>query len=414
MQGIFILALVLPVVVVVYWAAVPPRHRSMFLLLCSLVFMAYSLWEQAVREGVSPLPNTVLFTGYFLVNLVITYTLSQALRQASQKRPGLFKVGLFWLIGNLAFFKYINRGTDLLISGADRLGVSLPFEVFDVILPVGVSYIIFRMIHYLIESYRGKIKDGGTLVEFGAYVFFFPTYRSGPVDRFTRFYPQTLAQKKLDVADINYGLFRIIGGLIKKVMAADPLRRMVLPVLLAPLSFSSAKVVAAMYGLAIQVYMDFSGYTDLAVGTGRLFGYKVMENFNLPYFKPNLAELWRNWHISVYSWIRDYFFLPLFAFKGGTFRMYLGVLLTFVVFMLWHEGSWRFAILGVYHGVGMMVWTYWHSKKRTSPSVKALSTYKELRPVWTFLSFTFYGFGFVFFVLEVGQVWVLVRRVIGG
>lgn len=410
MQGIFALALTLPLVVIVYWAAVPARLRSWFLLVCSFAFAAYSLWVQALKEGTPPLLTASLFSAYFLVNLWITFSAGKSLRQ-KPKRPGLFKVMLFWLIGNLCFFKYINQAVNQVILLADRAGYELVVEIPDVILPVGVSYVIFRMLHYIVESYRGKIKDS-SFADFGAYVMFFPTFRSGPVDRFPRFQPQTAKQKSLDVSDINYGLFRIIGGLIKKVLVADPLNRLVLPVLRSPLSFGRTTVIASLYGLAIQVYMDFSGYTDLAVGSGRLFGYKVMENFNLPYFKPNLAELWRNWHISVYSWIRDYFFLPLFAFRGGTFRMYLGVLLTFVVFMIWHEGSWRFLILGVYHGVGMMVWTWFQSYKRKNKAAKDLAEFSELKPVWTFLTFSFYGFGFVFFVLQVDEVLTLVQKVL--
>jgi len=197
---------------------------------------------------------------------------------------------------------------------------------------------------------------------------------------------------------------------VKKVGAADPLLSLVMPVLRAPAAFSRGVVVSSIYGLAVQVYMDFSGYTDLALGVSRLFGYKIMENFNLPYFRPNLAEVWRNWHISVYSFIRDYFFFPLFAVRGSALKLHVGIFLTFVVFMIWHDGSLRFLALGVYHGVGMVIWNLFQLLKRKSPSASQLISHPDLGPLHTFIAVSFFGFGFIFFVLEMAEVRALMLR----
>jgi len=289
-----------------------------------------------------------------------------------------------------------------------------------VALPLGASYIIFRMIHYTVEIYRGRIPES-SLSDFALYVLFIPTYWAGPVERFPAFQKQTEAQKKLNHSDINYGLFRIISGLVKTFLVAGPLRLLLinkdttlgaLGVLMAPALHGRTVVISSLYGLAVMVYMDFSGYTDLALGVAMLFGYKIMENFNLPYFKPNLAEMWRNWHISVYSFIRDYFFFPFFGVRASFLKMQLGVILTFVVFMVWHEGSWRFLALGLYHGLGMVTWNVFQQLKRKNPSLRDLINHKDLKPLHTFFAFSFFGFGFVFFFLDVKAVVALLARLV--
>ena len=398
MQQIFIYAVMLVVAVPLYWV-LPVRWRSPALLAGSVALIARVDWVGAA---------------YFLVMVALTFAAGRRLRQKdSAGRALLFKLTLLWLVGNLCWFKYTNLAlTTLLDAGAGGwLSLDPGLTTWRVAMPLGASYIIFRMIHYVVESYRGRIPDS-SLGDFALYVLFIPTYVAGPVERFPAFQKQTEAQKKLDQSDINYGLFRLISGLVKKFFVAEPLK-LVLPVLLHPALFGKAVVVSAMYGLAIHVYMDFSGYTDLALGVAMLFGYKIMENFNLPYFKPNLAEMWRNWHISVYSFIRDYFFFPFFGVRASFFKMQLGVIMTFVVFMVWHEGSWRFLTLGLYHGLGMVTWNVFQLVKRKNSTVREIVNHKDLAPLHTFIAFTFFGFGFIFFVLDMDGVVNLVVRLVG-
>ena len=406
MQEIFIYAAVLLVAVPLYWI-VPAPWRGTALLVGSVAVIARVDWISAV---------------YFLVMVGLTFYAGRYLRdREAARRSALFRLMLLWLIGNLCWFKYTNQAVAWLLSlGAASWvslepGTSLP----RVVMPLGASYIIFRMIHYTVEIYRGRIPQS-SLADFALYVLFIPTYVAGPVERFPAFQKQTAAQKKLDHSDINYGLFRIISGLVKKFLVAESLKPLiigdpaarVLGVLLAPAAHGKAVVVSSLYGLAVMVYMDFSGYTDLALGVAMLFGYKIMENFNLPYFKPNLAEMWRNWHISVYSFIRDYFFFPFFGVRASFFKMQLGVILTFVVFMVWHEGSWRFLALGLYHGLGMVTWNVFQQLKRKNAALRDLINHKDLRPLHTFIAFSFFGFGFIFFFLDMDGVVALVARLL--
>ena len=389
---------VLTVLTVVFWI-LPARLRGGFLLVTSLAFAAFFSWQGAI---------------FFLLNLVVVHQAGRYLDKTrdAPRRGLIFRLMLFWLVGSLCAFKYVNPLIDLVLDHMGRKGPAGGEVVTWLIMPLGMSYVVFRMIHYTVERYRGRAPDS-SFSDFGAYVLFFPTFLSGPVERFPAFHKQTEAQKPLDAHDINYGLFRIVSGLLKKFLAADPLGKLVLPVLKAPLSYGVRTTWAAMYGLAIQVYMDFSGYTDLALGVSRMFGYKIMENFNLPYFKPNLAEMWRNWHISVYSFIRDYFFFPFFAVRSSRLKLIVGVFLTFVVFMVWHEGSWCFFTLGCYHGIGMLIYNNFQELKKKNKDLSQLMAHKETRPISTFISASYFGFGFIFFVLEMKEVGNLALHLIG-
>ena len=396
MQTILSFAAALPVLVILFWV-LPARLRSHFLLLCSLAFASFFSWQAAI---------------FFVFNLVLVHQAGNYLAGDGARRPLVFRLMLLWLVGSLCTFKYINQLLSLALSALGGLFSSPDLTLPKLAMPLGLSYVIFRMIHYTVERYRGRAPES-SLVDFGSYVLFFPTFLSGPVERFPAFHKQTAAAKPLDVNDINYGLFRIVSGLLKKFLAADPLGKLVLPVLKSPLTHGVGTTWAALYGLAIQVYMDFSGYTDLALGTSKLFGYKVMENFNLPYFKPNLAEIWRNWHISVYSFIRDYFFFPFFAVRSSRLKLNIGVFLTFVIFMVWHEGSWRFLSLGCYHGIGMLIYNNFQEIKKKNKGVSELMAHKETRPISTFISASYFGFGFVFFILEMKEVGHLALHLIG-
>ncbi|MDH3285379.1 MAG: hypothetical protein OEQ13_11605, partial [Acidobacteriota bacterium] len=273
-----------------------------------------------------------------------------------------------------------------------------------------MSYITFRMIHYVVEVYRGKA-HASSFADFASYVLFFPTYISGPVERFPAFHKQTAAEKDFDLADVNQGLYRIVSGIVKKV-AGDTLAPYVVPILAAPTEASPWVLLLAVYGLAIKVYLDFSGYTDIALGISRLFGYKIMENFNWPYLRKNIALFWRNWHISVYSFIRDYFFFPFFGRHPSTLKTSIGIFCTMLVFMLWHEASWRFVMLGVYHGAGLVAWQLTQELKRTSPALRRVLGAKAMVPVSTLLTFSFVSFSMLVFDYDLPHIGVLLRHLL--
>jgi alginate O-acetyltransferase complex protein AlgI len=299
---------------------------------------------------------------------------------------------------------------DLVAGTGARLSLWPAADMPDIVLPLGISYVIFRLVHYMVETYRRKA-PAPTFVQLGMYVLFFPTFLAGPVDRIGRVHPQIAGRNRPDLAGINSGLLRLLLGIVRKFAVADTLARLIMPVLHAPADYSRWIVVLCVYGLAIRVYMDFAGYTDMAIGVARLFGYKIMENFNKPFLQKNIAMFWRNWHISVYSWIRDYFFFPFFGYRASNRKIYIGVFVSMCVFMLWHEANLPWLTLGVYHGLGLVVWHAFQEWKRQSPPLRKLLAHRWLDPLSIALTFTFVTFGFLIFSLELGEIASIMRRI---
>ena len=369
-----------------YWFLVPKTKRSLFLLLCSLIFCL------------------IYVKGYiflFILMIVITYLVAGYIAKETDKKKIAFGMLLSYLIINLCFFKYFSQIADFFQRYCFSINPKL--MVPDYVLPVGLSYITFRLIHYVVEAYRNKVAEA-SFADFALYVLFFSLFPAGPVERFQRFHLQTRMGPQFEVSEINYGWLRILSGIVKKVFFADNLRRILMPIVSFPQGYSTGILILGVYGIAIQVYLDFSGYSDIAIGSARLFGYKIIENFHYPFFKPNIALFWRSWHISVYSWIRDYFFLPLFGHRASVFKLYLGILASFVVFHLWHKASLSFLVLGVYHGVGMIIWYLFQEIKRRNPIFKIRLFHHRLwRLPSTFLTFSFVSFGFIFFVTDLDK-----------
>jgi alginate O-acetyltransferase complex protein AlgI len=376
--------------VVAYWSVIPPKFRVLFLAFISILFL-----------GSYSLKYAFLFLLMGLMVFLGGRFIAQA-KSAREKRP-VFLSLLIALIAGLCFYKYFDSFTYnsvWKVSGASGY-----------IIPFGLSYITFRLVHFLVESYRGNISQP-SLIIFISYILFFPIILAGPVERFPGFNAQAKGKNTFDPADINYGLFRIALGIVKKAIIADGLNGFISPVLSSPQAYPPLTVLLSVYVLAIQIYMDFSGYTDMAIGSARLFGYRIMENFNLPFLRTNIAQFWRSWHISVYSWIRDYFFLPLFGFRASKLKLYMGIFLSMVVFHIWHRFSLNFLILGAYHGLVLMFWQAFQEIKRRYPSVRGLVERRYFKACGAFLTFNVVSFGFVvFFTSSVSDTWKVISHI---
>jgi alginate O-acetyltransferase complex protein AlgI len=374
----------------------PGGWRKYFLFALSLFFIA-----------VASIPWAV----YFLLNVVLAYLAGSLITKNGKNKKLIITSALIWFVGSICYFKYANAIVGFFSFNGMKFSVFQQFPLSRIFLPIGMSYIIFRLIHYLVELYRNNTPRG-SFIDLALYVFFFPTFLAGPVDRFQRFYPQVQERKDFAVSECNYGLFRIVCGLVKKFIIADRLAVIIMPVLHTPYSYSRPVVMFMVYGLAIQIYLDFSGYTDIAVGLARLFGYKIMENFNHPFFQKNIALFWRNWHISVYSWIRDYFFFPIFGSRASIFKLYCGIFLSMIVFHLWHAATIGFLILGIYHGIGLIIWQFFQELKKKNPLLRKVVSYKWLNPVSVFITFNFVSFGFIFFNFSGFDPIVILRTIL--
>jgi len=389
------LAVFVAVSVLIYWFLMPGKWRNVFLLMMSLLLIA---------------SHNVKYAVYFLLIAVVVYIGGIFLAKEIRYKENLLKILLVGLIGNLCIFKYSRKLIDMVLFFNPHCTALADGRLSSLLFPLGLSYITFRLIHYVIEIHRKSIPQGNC-VDFLLYIFFFPTFLAGPVDRFGRFQPQAVSEKNINLTEVNAALYRIVCGGIKKFIIADGLARLVMPILHAPQGHSWPCVVCAVYGLSLLIYMDFAGYTDMALGISRLFGYKIMENFDRPFLKNNIALYWRSWHISMYSWIRDYFFLPLFGYRASEIKIYIGIFCSMMVFMLWHQGSLNFLIIGIYHGTGLVVWQLFQEIKRKFPRVRALVSQKYLDPFSWLCTFTFVSFGFLLFALDIPSVYNVLQKV---
>jgi D-alanyl-lipoteichoic acid acyltransferase DltB (MBOAT superfamily) len=317
------------------------RARNWLIVLASYLF--YGWWDYR-------------FLSLILISSVMDYGVGLALQGAERPRARTAWL-VVSLVGNLAilgFFKYYDF---FVSSGAALLAqMGLPFHArtLGIILPVGVSFYTFQSISYVIDVYRRELPATRSLVQFLAYVSFFPQLVAGPIERAAHLLPQFAKTRAITPGMLEEGCWLMVLGMFKKVVLADnlaPLADMVYQ----NTTFSGPAVALGTVAFAFQIYCDFSGYSDIARGTARVLGFDIMVNFNLPYAATNLREFWRRWHISLSTWLRDYLYIPLGGNRGGKARTCLNVFLTMLLGGLWHGAAWNFVLWGVWHGAGLVV-----------------------------------------------------------
>ncbi|NVO08720.1 MAG: MBOAT family protein [Bacteroidales bacterium] len=300
-------------------------------------------------------------------------------------------------LGVLSYFKYsyfyidtINHifGTNLEVVNYISLWTnqifSSHFDTSTIILPVGISFYTFQTISYTVDIYREKLKPLRNILDFGFYVSFFPQLVAGPIVRAAEFIPQIYKKFSLSRQEFNYAYFLILNGLIKKMIISNFISiNFVDRVFDNPLSYSGFENLMATYGYAIQIYCDFSGYTDIAIGVALLLGFRLPINFNSPYKAINITDFWRRWHISLSSWLRDYLYIPLGGNKKGKVRTYINLMITMFLGGLWHGANIRFVIWGGIHGVSLAIHKLWVSIF-PEPKIKSVTWKRFLSGLITF------------------------------
>ncbi len=254
-------------------------------------------------------------------------------------------------LGILAVFKYFNFFVDSFVQLFQGFGVSLSITTLKIILPVGVSFYTFQALSYSIDIYKRKMRATRDIVAFFAYVSFFPQLVAGPIERATHLLPQFSKKRTFDYNQATEGLRQILWGFFKKVIIADNCAIYVNQVFDSYQDYSGSTLLVATILFAFQIYGDFSGYSDIAIGTAKLFGINLMKNFNLPYFSRDIAEFWRRWHISLTTWFRDYIYIPLGGSRVSKMRVLRNTLVVFLVSGLWHGANWTFVIWGLFHAI---------------------------------------------------------------
>jgi alginate O-acetyltransferase complex protein AlgI len=322
----------------IYWLLNNHTLKKQFLLFASLLF--YASWS-------------VPFLFHFLFVLLINYYLSIWIRSTRSKTS----IGLCTTINllNLGFFKYFYFFLSVFsLFGESFLTVKNSLS-FEIILPLAISFYTFQIIAYQIDIYRGVITESISFYEFYLFFMFFPQLIAGPILRAREFLPQFKINTTLNKNFILMGLIFILTGTTKKVLIADNLSVLVDPVWANPSHYNASSFFMAVNGFCWQIYCDFSGYSDIAIGSAYLLGYQIPRNFRAPFLSPSFQELWKNWHTSLSNWLKDYLYVSLGGNKNGTFQMYIYLLITFTLGGLWHGASFTYILWGFLCGVCLVV-----------------------------------------------------------
>ena len=327
--------------------------RLAFLWLASCLF--YMVWNP-------------IFILLILASTVYDYTIARFLDATPQDQPLKRKLLLFASVGVnlglLCYFKYLNFFVQSAVQAAQGLGLQWTAPVWDIVLPVGISFYTFQTMSYNIDVYRREVPAEKSLLRFALFSTFFPQLVAGPIVRPHTFLPQLHRKPTLTEADVSFALFRIAKGLFKKVVVADYLAvNLVDRVFSQPSLYSGPEVYVGLCAYTMQIYCDFSGYTDVAIGSARLLGYELPENFLRPYRARTVAEFWRKWHITLSTWLRHYVFFPLGGSKGSVWMAHRNSMITLVLIGLWHGANWTFVVYGVLHGVAIAINRTLHRKR---------------------------------------------------
>ena len=320
---------------------------SLFFLICSFLFIEIS-WDNQIRFSKM---GYGIFSALFFI-FFLNFIYSQVINNKIKNFERIGVITSIWVnLGILGFFKYFNFFTESLIVVFKKIGFTSNFEMLNIVLPVGISFYTFQTMSYSLDIKNKDLEPTSNFIDFSVFVSFFPQLVAGPIERAKVFLPQVYGNRVFDLNNFKRGLFLIVLGFFKKVAIADPISRFVTPGFSLTENFHFLDVYLSTFFFTIQIYGDFSGYSDIARGLSKLFGFNLMVNFQRPYFSRTPSDFWRRWHISLSSWLRDYLYIPLGGNKFSYFLTYRHLFLTMLIGGLWHGASWNFVLWGAYQGV---------------------------------------------------------------
>jgi len=407
LYGVFLLA-----TFAVFWLLYRRRvPRALFLVLASYGFYFYGTWEAAAAEDVplGPWGWSVLCLAIIFVGSTLDYWVGRALGKTSspRARKALLLVSIVYYLGVLSTFKYWNFAADSLAALFALGGVRVQATHLRLVLPFGISFFTFETMSYTIDVYRRELEPSRRYLDYLLFVCFFPHLVAGPIVRPRQMLPQLAATPVADPQKQARGLWLIGTGLAKKIVIGDYLsQNLVARAFGNPERYSSLELGVAVYAYAVQIYCDFSGYTDVAVGSALLFGYELPQNFDSPYVADSLQDFWHRWHISLSTWLRDYLYVPLGGSRKGAWRTYVNLMITMVLGGLWHGASFNFVIWGALHGGGLAVTRMWQRARGAAP---ASWLWKGVSIV---LTFHFVCLAWIFFrAPTLGHAWLVLERI---
>lgn len=322
--------------VLMLYVILPFRFQNVMLLVASYIF--YGAWDWR-------------FLSLIAFSTIVDYLVALRIDSATNpcRRRKLLMISMTMNLGLLGVFKYFNFFIGSFVEFADILGVSVSLPILNIVLPVGISFYTFQTMSYTIDVYRRQLKPAVNFFDFALFVAFFPQLVAGPIERARNLLPEIMAPRQITWENLSRGSVLCLIGLIKKVVIADAISPLV-DTVYSMEDPSGAAVLVATWLFALQIYCDFSGYTDIARGVAKMLGFDLMRNFSQPYFSTNPQEFWRRWHISLSSWLRDYLYVSLGGNRKGKRRTQANLMITMVLGGLWHGAAWNFVLWGIYQG----------------------------------------------------------------
>jgi len=373
-----------PVVVAAYFA-LPARYRWVLLLAASYYF--YIAWKAE-------------YVVLIIISTLVDYVAGLRMGRIPERsrRKGYLFLSLAIHLSILFAFKYFNFFNDSFRALFQRLDLFYPIPAFRALLPVGISFYTFKSLSYIIDIYRGNKQPETHLGIFALYVSFFPQLIAGPIDRSERMIPQLKQRQPLDWERVLSGLRRMGWGYFKKLVIADRLAVVVDAVYNDPTAYTGVPLILSTYFFAFQIYCDFSGYSDIAIGAARVMGYELTENFKRPYYARSIGEFWRRWHITLSTWFRDYLYIPLRGNRASRPRVSLNLMIVFLVSGLWHGAAWTFVIWGALHGLYLVASLWLGGLRQALERAAGLASRPRLRKlVYVFGTFHLVTFAWIFF-----------------
>lgn len=354
--------------------------------LLTVFVIAFSLYFYYKSSG--------FFVALLLITSVIDWRVSHLIASTDKRKNKRFylTISLMTSLGILCYFKYAN----FFLWNINQL-INSNFQPLDLILPVGISFYTFQSISYVVDVYKGRVKPTETWREYLFFLSFFPALVAGPIVRAEYFLPQIKSNRQATRREIWLGLWLVMVGIAKKAIIADYIAQYNDLIFQSPGCYSGLETLMGIIGYTMQIYCDFSGYSDMAIGLAMIMGFRLTANFNFPYKARNLTDFWHRWHISLSTWLRDYIYIPLGGNRHGIIRTYLNTFLTMLIGGLWHGAAWKFVLWGALHGLGLTI------HKLFKDDLSRVADTKAVKFVSWLLTFSFVTAMWVFFRADSGR-----------
>ena len=383
-------AIFLPIVFLLYWFVTQKNLKLQNALIVLASYVFYGWWDWR-------------FLSLIIFSTVVDYLVGQKLRseEKQSKRKVLLWTSILVNLGFLGFFKYYNFFLENFVDAFSLFGMQINANSLNIILPVGISFYTFQTLSYTIDVYKKKLEPTKDFIAFSAFVCFFPQLVAGPIERATNLLPQFYKKRTFEYHKAVDGMRQILWGLFKKVVIADNCAEFANQIFNNSADMNGSTLVLGAIFFTFQIYGDFSGYSDIAIGTSRLFGFDLKQNFATPYFSRDIAEFWRRWHISLSTWFRDYLYIPLGGSRGGTWMKVRNTFAIFLVSGFWHGANWTFIIWGAFNAIYFLPLLLTNNNRKNLGVVAEGKLLPSLRELFAMLTtFMLTVFAWIFFRAE--------------